>query len=227
MQRAAIPLGYCRTIGRKHASLSFAWPDFEEIDPRSLQPWRHQGDFSSMQYTDGRISAKSGKSFPLNRFRGPRTRMGACFVGCRHRALPSLLPSERERFCWGGRWTRFDGRLLHRMNRQLSPTIKASFCTCPQRTGDDSQFSIALRCIPMQAQPLSDIEFAPALLRKRGDRRLVVLWSTLLAGQLAGLDAMGIARALPAHFGAPYASPVSNSSETSGLDWRRASTDAM
>lgn len=28
------------------------------------------------------------------------------------------------------------------------------------------------------------------------------------------------------HFGIPYASPVSSSTETSGLDWRKASTDA-
>ncbi len=65
-------------------------------------------------------------SLPLNGFRGPETRMKTSFLGLRHRALPSLLPSKTERFYWRGRWTGFDGRLLQRINRQVSPAIQSA-----------------------------------------------------------------------------------------------------
>lgn len=55
---------------------------------------------------------------PLNGFRGPETRMDACFWVSGHRTLPLLLPSKNERFCWRGRWTQFDGRLLQRIHCQ-------------------------------------------------------------------------------------------------------------
>lgn len=66
-------------------------------------------------------------SLPLDGFRGLETCINACFEGLRHRALPSLLPSKNERFCWRGRWTRFAGQLLLPINRQRSPATEALF----------------------------------------------------------------------------------------------------
>ena len=58
---------------------------------------------------------------PLNCFRMPETLMELGFRCYDHRTLPPLLPSKNKRICWRGRWTWFDGRLLQRIDRQLSP----------------------------------------------------------------------------------------------------------
>ena len=63
--------------------------------------------------------------------------MNASFVGLGHQVLPSLLPSKNDRFYWRGRWTRFAGRLLQRINHQRWPRFVTAFC--PSSRSADGQ----------------------------------------------------------------------------------------